>query len=412
MTATDPVVIVGAGHAGVQAAASLRDEGYQGKIVLVSDERAMPYQRPPLSKAFLKGEMEKEALQLRGPRFYAEKGIDLLVGEAATAIDRQAMRVHFASGASVRYAHLVLATGGRERPLPIEGAKLDGVLALRNLADAEVLRQRLETARSAVVIGAGFIGLEFAATAAAKGCAVHVVEIAARPMGRALSHMMSDFYTRAHRALGVELLLEARLEAIHGRDDKVASVSLANGRLIEADIVLVGVGILARDDLAKAAGLDCPNGVLVDDGLLTQDPHISAIGDCAFHPNAFAKRLCRLESVQNANDQARIFAKRFVARPARYDSLPWFWSDQADLKLQIAGLFESTDELVLRGAPDTRSFSVFAFRDGKLACVESVNRPGDHMAARRLISQAIPFTQQQAADTALDLRAASGAARR
>jgi len=409
---SDPVVIVGAGHGGVQAAASLRDEGYQGKIVLLSDEKALPYQRPPLSKAFLKGEMEKDALQLRGARFYPEKGIDLLLGEAASAIDRQARRLDLASGAALGYGHLVLATGGRERPLPIEGAKLDGVLALRNLADSEALRERLSLARSAVVVGAGFIGLEFAATAAAKGCEVHVIEIATRPMGRAISHAMSNFYTRAHRGLGIDLRLEARLEAIEGRDGKVAAVRLAGGERIEADIVLVGIGILARDDLARAAGLDCPNGVLVDEGLLTRDPHISAIGDCAFHPNAYARRLCRLESVQNANDQARIFAKRFMGGSARYDSLPWFWSDQADLKLQIAGLFEGKDELVVRGEPDSRSFSVFTFREGRLACVESVNRPGDHMAARRLIGQQIPFTQQHAADLKVDLRAASGAGRR
>ena len=411
-SSTDPVVIVGAGHAGVQAAASLRDEGYQGKIILLSDDKAVPYQRPPLSKAFLKGEREKEGLQLRGPRFYAEKGIDLFRGEQAADIDRSARRLDLASGASLAYAHLVLATGGRERPLPIEGAKLDGVLGLRSLADAQALRERLAAARSAVVVGAGFIGLEFAAVAAAKGCAVHVVEIAARPMGRAVSSAMSDFYAKAHRSFGVELLLDTRLQAIHGRNGKVDAVSLADGRSIEADLVLVGIGILARDELAAASGLDCPNGVLVDEGLLTQDPCISAIGDCAFHLNAHAKRLLRLESVQNANDQARIFARRLMGGAARYDSLPWFWSDQGDLKLQIAGLFESGDELVLRGSPEARSFSVFAFRRGRLACVESVNRPADHMAARRLIAQAIPFTPQQAGDPSIDLRAATGAQRR
>jgi 3-phenylpropionate/trans-cinnamate dioxygenase ferredoxin reductase subunit len=411
-SASDPVVIVGAGHAGVQAAASLRDEGYDGKIVLLSDDKALPYQRPPLSKAFLKGQLAEEGLQLRGPRFYAEKGIDLLLGEEAAVIERDAKRLRLVSGAALSYAHLVLATGGKERPLPIEGATLDGVLALRSLADAKALRERLATANSAVVIGAGFIGLEFAATAAAKGCKVHVVEIASRPMGRAISTAMSDFYAQAHRAFGVDLLLETKAEAILGRDGKVTAVKLADQRIIDADIVLIGIGILARDDLARAAGLDCPNGIWVDAGLLTQDPHITAVGDCSFHPNVFARRHCRLESVQNANDQARIFAKRFVGGTARYDSLPWFWSDQADLKLQIAGLFESTDELVVRGAPETRSFSVFTFRGGKLACVESVNRPGDHMAARRLIAQGIPLTPQLAGDPALDLKAATGAARR
>lgn len=408
----DPVVIVGSGHSGVQAAASLRDEGFEGRIVLVSDEPALPYQRPPLSKGYLKGETQAEGLQLRGPRFYSEKAIDLLLGEETTAIDRRTRRLDFASGSSLTYGHLVLATGGRERALTIAGAKLDGVLGLRNLADAETLRQRLGAAASVVVIGAGFIGLEFAATAASKGCAVHVIEIAPRPMGRAVSTTMSDFYTRAHRELGIELLLGARLEAIEGRGGRVVGVRLADGRSIAADIVLVGIGILARDELARAADLDCPNGVLVDATMLTQDPLISAIGDCSFHPNVFSKKMSRLESVQNANDQARIFAKRLVGRAARYDSLPWFWSDQADLKLQIAGLLESTDELVLRGTPEKRGFSVFAFRDDRLACVESLNRPGDHMVARRLIGQGVPITPQQARDEAFDLRAAIGAERR
>jgi 3-phenylpropionate/trans-cinnamate dioxygenase ferredoxin reductase subunit len=223
---------------------------------------------------------------------------------------------------------------------------------------------------------------------------------------------MSDFYAKAHRAFGLDLLLDMKAEAILGQNGKVTGIRLADQRIIDADIVLIGIGILARDDLARAAGLDCPNGALVDAGLLTQDPHISAIGDCAWHPNAHAHRHCRLESVQNANDQARIFAKRFVHGAGTYDSLPWFWSDQADLKLQIAGLFGSTDELVVRGTPETRSFSVFTFRGGKLACVESVNRPGDHMAARRLIAQGTPLTPQQAADPEFDLKAASGGARR
>ncbi len=399
------VVIIGAGHGGVQAAASLREEGYAGPIVLVSDDSHAPYQRPPLSKAYMKGEATAESLILRGPAFYPEKNIELMSGERVVGIDRAARRVTFASGRTLDYAHLILATGADPRPAPFSGTELDGVLALRDINDAERLKARLEAARHVVVVGAGFIGLEFAATAAAKGCDVQVIEVAPRVMGRAVSKTISDFYAEAHRAFGVHLHLGVGVSAIEGADGRATGVRLSDGRSLPADLVVVGIGILASEKLAAVAGLEVDNGVVVDSAMTTSDADISAIGDCAAHPNVFAGRRIRLESVQNATDQARVVARKLTGKPAHYDALPWFWSDQGDLKLQIAGLIEGCDLFVTRGDPASRSFSVFGFSAGKLRVVESVNRGADHMIARRLIAAGTPLTPEEAGDLSVDIKA-------
>lgn len=405
MGAAGRIVIVGAGHGGVQAAASLREEGYEGPIALISDDTHAPYQRPPLSKAFMKGEATAETLILRGPAYYAEKSIDLMLGERAVGIDRAAHTVALASGKALDYAHLILATGAVPRPINFAGAELEGVLALRDIDDAARLKGQLEAARNVVVIGAGFIGLEFAATAAAKGATVQVVEVAPRVMGRAVSQTISDFYAEAHRGFGVHLHLGVGVEAIAGAQGRATGVHLTDGRRLAADLVVVGIGILANEALAAAAGLTVDNGIVVDESLTTGDPDISAIGDCCAHPNFYAGRLFRLESVQNATDQARVVALKLVGKPARYDALPWFWSDQGDLKLQIAGLNMGCDQFVTRGDPASRSFSVFGFSGGRLRVVESVNRAADHMIARRLIASGAPLTLDEAADPAVDLKA-------
>ena len=256
-----------------------------------------------------------------------------------------------------------------------------------------------------VVVGAGFIGLEFAATAAAKGADVQVVEIAPRVMGRAVSQAISDYYAEAHRAFGVHLHLGLGVSALEGADGKVKAVKLSDGRALPADLVLVGIGIIAAEKLAGVAGLAVENGVVVDAAMTTSDPDISAIGDCAAHPNVFAGRRIRLESVQNAADQARVVARKLAGKPAHYDALPWFWSDQGDLKLQIAGLIDGCDTFVTRGDPAQRSFSIFGFAAGKLRVVESVNRAADHMIARRLLAAATPLSLEEAADPAFDLKA-------
>jgi 3-phenylpropionate/trans-cinnamate dioxygenase ferredoxin reductase subunit len=400
---SSPVVIVGAGHAGVQAAASLREEGFEGDIVLLSDEKELPYQRPPLSKAFLKGEMDLHGLPLRAEAFYRDHRIDLRLGAGAARIDRAARRVVLADGGSVGYGHLILATGARQRRLEVPGVDLPGVYALRNIADATALRARIVSGTRIVVIGAGFIGLEVAATAAKLGAETAVVEIA-RPMGRAVSPALSKFYAEAHRGFGARLFLGVGVSAIKGAD-RAEAVALTDGEVLPADLVLVGVGVAAEDALAREAGLECKNGVVVDAHLVTSDPAISAVGDCAAFPNATLGYMTRLESIQNAVDQAKRVAARLAGRPEPYDALAWFWSDQGDLKLMIAGLSHDVDQWVARGDPNTRAFSIFGFRGGKLAVVESVNRAGDHAAAKRILAARKTLTPEQAADPAFDLRA-------
>jgi 3-phenylpropionate/trans-cinnamate dioxygenase ferredoxin reductase subunit len=401
--ALSPVVIVGAGHAGVQAAASLREAGYDGSIVLLSDEKELPYQRPPLSKAFLKGEMELHGLPLRAEAFYRDQRIDLRLGVRATRIDRATHRVEIADGPSIVYGHLILATGARQRRLDVPGVELPGVFALRNIADATALRERIAPGVRVVVIGAGFIGLEVAATAAKLGAQVTVVEIA-RPMGRAVSPILSDFYTQAHRVFGARLVLGMGVNTITGTD-KAEAVVLSDGEVVPTDLVLVGVGVTSEDALAHEAKLECKNGIVVDAHLTTSDPDISAIGDCAAFPNATLGFMTRLESIQNAVDQAKGVAARLAGKAAAYDAVPWFWSDQGDLKLMIVGLSHDVDQWVTRGDPATRAFSTFGFREGKLAVVESVNRAGDHAAAKRIFATGKTLTPEQAADPAFDIRA-------
>jgi 3-phenylpropionate/trans-cinnamate dioxygenase ferredoxin reductase component len=396
------VVIVGAGHAGVQAAASLREEGFDGDVVLLSAEKDLPYQRPPLSKAFLKGEMDIHGLPLRAEAFFHEQRIDLRLGVRATRIDQSSRQVELSDWATIAYGHLILATGARQRRLDVLGVDLPGVFVLRDIADATAIRERLKSGCKVVIIGAGFIGLEIAATATGLGADVDVVEIA-RPMGRAVSPIMSDFFLKAHGLFGARLRLGLGVTAIKGRE-RAEAVALTDGETLSADMVVVAVGVVAEDALARAAGLECMNGVVVDEHLRTSDPAISAIGDCADFPHAALGMRTRLESVQNAVDQGRCVAARLAGNPRPYNELAWFWSDQGDLKLMIAGLPHGVDTWVVRGDPATRAFSTFGFKKGALAVVESVNRAGDHAAAKRIIGVK-PLTPEQAADPSFDLRA-------
>jgi 3-phenylpropionate/trans-cinnamate dioxygenase ferredoxin reductase component len=398
------VVIVGAGHAGVQVAASLREEGFEGPVTLLSAEPHLPYQRPPLSKAFLKGAMEADGLPLRAAQFYSDKGVDLLLGEEAIQIDRGSRSVELASGRRLSYSHLVLATGARQRPLVAPGIDLEGVLVLRDLTDARGLREQLGAARRIIVVGAGFIGLEIAATATSLGGEVTIVEVAPRPLGRAVSPVTSAFFLDAHQAFGARILLGVGVVALHGQDGRVTAVELSDGVILPADLAIIGIGVLPEDRLARRSGLACDNGIVVNEHLETSDPLISAVGDCAIFPSPFVGFPVRLESVQNAVDQARCVARRIIGKPEPYAALPWFWSDQGDLKLQIVGLSHGCDEWVVRGDPQTRAFSVFGFRGGELAAVETVNKPGDHMAARRIIAAKLPLSPEQAASLDFDLR--------
>jgi 3-phenylpropionate/trans-cinnamate dioxygenase ferredoxin reductase component len=410
MSTPSTVVVVGSGQAGFQTAASLRGAGFDGRVVLVGDEPGLPYQRPPLSKAFLSGKAGHEALWFRPRAFFDKHSIDLRDGDGVTAIDRATSTVHLASGAAEHYDHLVLATGARARTLRAPGADLAGVVALRTLAHAEHLAERLATVRHAVVVGGGFIGLEFAAVASELGVEVTVLEALPRLMARAVSSEISDFYTRAHEDWGVRIRLSNGVTALAGDErGHVREVVTSDGTRLAADLVVVGVGVEPNADLAAGAGLAVDNGIVVDEHLLTGDPRISAVGDCANFPSQFTGSPIRLESVQNAADQARCVAARLTGDPAPYTSVPWFWSDQRDLKLQMVGLNSGHDQVVIRGDVDQRKFSAFCFRHGRLLGVESVNRPADHMAARKLLA-ATPdliadLTPEQVADPSFDLKA-------
>ena len=399
------VAIVGTGQAGFQAAASLRQEGFAGRIVMIGDEPVRPYQRPPLSKSYLARDSSLDELWLRPETFYAQHQIEVLAGETVTALDRTERRLRLASDSELSWDHLVLATGARFRPLAVPGAELDGVVPLRTLADADVLRERLDQAREVVVIGAGFIGLEFASVAIARGATVHIVEVTQQPMGRVVSATISRFFTEAHRRWGAEVLLGTGVTRILGTGGRVTGVETSGGRHLPADLVLICIGVVPNAELAREAGLAVDNGIVVDERLATTDPAILAIGDCANFPTPFAIGRVRLESVQNAVDQGRSVAAYIVGKPAPYDKVPWFWSDQSDVKLQIAGITAGHDNAVLRGDPESGHFSVFCFRTGRLIGVESVNQTADHVVARRLLAGNPKLAPEQAADVSYDLRA-------
>jgi 3-phenylpropionate/trans-cinnamate dioxygenase ferredoxin reductase component len=400
-----PVLIVGAGHAGFQMALSLRQLGFKDRICLINDEAHLPYQRPPLSKAYLKGSAGPDSLMFRPEKFFVDQHIELL-GDRAVAIDRAARRLKLASGSSLDYGHLVLATGARNRLIDIPNASLPDVRYLRILDDSEDLRRRIAMSKRVVVIGAGFIGLEFAATARIKGLEVDVLELAGRVMARAVTAEVSDYFQVRHAQAGVRIHLGVQATAIEASGDKVTGVSLNDGRHIPADLVVVGVGVLPNVELAGQADLAVGSGIIVNDRLLTADPNISAIGDCALFQSPRFGGSLRLESVQNATDHAKCVAARLTGDDRVYDGMPWFWSDQADDKLQIAGLTTGYDHVVLRGDPARKAFSAFCYKGDKLLGIESVNRAGDHMFGRRFLPMDRSLPPEHAADAAFDLKKA------
>jgi 3-phenylpropionate/trans-cinnamate dioxygenase ferredoxin reductase subunit len=386
------VVVVGAGQGGFQVAASLREAGHAGPVTLIGDEPALPYQRPPLSKQYLAGTLTMPKLVLRGESFFTARDVTVLGGNPAVAIDRGNRTVVLATGERLPYAHLVLATGARPRRLSIPGADLDGVLVLRSVSDADALRSRLAEATRIVVVGAGFVGMEVAAVASGLGHEVTVVEGLRRPLSRSLAAEVSDFVTETHRKRGVNFRLGRAVVALRGAGGVVHAVELDDGERLSADVVVVGIGVVPNTELARESGLDVGDGVVVDERLLTSDPRISALGDCADYPSAHARRRVRLESVQNAVDQARYVAARLAgtAGPA-YTAVPWFWTHQYDLRVQMAGIAAADGPRVVRGDAPSGRFSVFRFdADGVLTSVESVNRAADHMAARKVLAAGAP----------------------
>ncbi len=404
------VLIVGAGQAGYQLAVSLREGGYEGRLRLVGDESELPYQRPPLSKSYLDGDGSSDLLPFRPQSFFDKHAIEVRGDTRVVAIDREARRVITATNEVLDYGHLVLATGTRNRPLPVPGHDLAGVHALRTHAEAEALRVGMRAADAVVVVGAGFLGLEAAAVAAARGAQVDVVETTLLPMGRAVSAVVSEAFTRQHQRQGIRFHLGAGVVRLLGDAGRVTGVELGDGAVLPGSLVLVCIGVIANAELAADAGLPVANGVVVDEYLATEDPDISAIGDCAAYPNRYAGGPVRLESVQNAVDHARCLAARLLGKPAPYHVVPWFWSDQGDWKLQIAGFTGGCQIVVPRGDTDSRDFTVYAFRDGRLAGVETVNRPADHIAARRLLGTKAVITPEMVAAPDFDLRRAAKAA--
>lgn len=399
------VLIVGAGHAGFQVAASLRQAGYKDRVAIINDEAHLPYQRPPLSKAYLKGTGGPDTLMFRPQKFFDDQKIEL-ISDRAVSIDRAGRQLKLASGNTLDYGHLVLATGARNRLLDIPNAKLPNVRYLRILDDSEDLRTRIASSKRVVVIGAGFIGLEFAATARIKGLEVDVLELASRVMARAVTSEVSDYFQKRHAEAGVRIHLGVMATSIEADGDKITGVSLSDGRHIPADLVVVGVGVLPNVELAAEAGLPTASGIIVNDRLLTADPAISAIGDCALFESPRFGGSLRLESVQNATDHARCVAARLTGDDKPYDGQPWFWSDQGDDKLQIAGLTTGYDQVVMRGNPAQKAFSAFCYREGKLVGIESVNRAGDHMFGRRFLGLDRQLAPEKAADPTYDLKAA------
>jgi len=403
----DGCVIVGAGQAGFETAAALRAEGYQESIALIGDEPHLPYQRPPLSKGFILDKQGMDEIELRPSQFFSDHRIDVLTGDRVTAIDRARKRVSLASGASRSYDALGLACGARNRQLPVPGADLDGVLYLRTLDESRTVKERLHDANDIVVVGGGFIGLEIAASARSLGKSVTVLEAQPRLMPRVVAPLVSAFYDALHSGRGVTVVCNASVCEIAGdiaHSRHARSVRLDNGQSYPADLVVVGIGVVPNAELARDAGLDTGNGIVVDEFLQTSDPAIYAIGDCAEHPNPYAGCRVRLESVQNAADQARAVAAAIVGRRVPYAAVPWFWTDQFDIRLQMAGLSHGYDEAVTRGNPDAQKFSVYYFKQSRLIAVDSINRPGDHIVARRLLASHAPVTPEQAADEKVNLK--------
>ncbi len=400
------IVIAGGGQAAVQAADTLRRKGYTGRVTLVGEEPWLPYQRPPLSKKYLAGALERERLAIRPEKFFTEHSVQTHLGCRVAGIERREQRVRLDDGRTLPYDALLLATGSHPRRLSVPGAALGGVHYLRGIADADHIRAECAAGGRLVVIGGGYIGLEVAATARELGMDVTVIEMAERVMNRVVCAELSAFYEAEHARHGVRVLLNARVRALGGDADsgRVRAVLTEDGAEHPADVVIIAVGVTATDELAVAAGLECDNGIRVDEHCRTSDPAIYAAGDCANHPSPRYGRRLRLESVDNAFEQGSSAALNLSGTPTLHDKLPWFWSDQYDLKLIIVGISAGYDSVILRGAPAARAFSVCYLRAGELIAIDSVNCPRDQMAARKLIAARARPDPAKLADPAVALK--------
>ena len=395
------VVIIGAGHAAGQAAASLRQAKYAGDITIVGDEAHIPYQRPPLSKAYLKGDQSTDKVYLRAESFYADRNIAMKLSTRATAIDTTAKTVALSSDETLHYDHLLISTGSRPRKLSIDGSDLPGIHYLRTMDDVDGLRDGMQADANLVIVGGGYIGLEVAAVGRELGLNVHVLEMEERILQRVTTPEMSAYYHQLHEGRGVNIHTNTAVTSFAG-DGKVQEV-LCGDKRFPADIVIVGIGIIPNTELAEAAGIVCDNGIVVDDHCCTSDPNVYAAGDCTNHPNPLLDRRLRLESVPNAMDQARVSTANMLGDDKTYAAIPWFWSDQYELKLQMVGFSADGDAQVLRGDMASNQFAIFYLKDGKVVAADAVNSPKEFMLCKQLVGKSAD--PAMLADPEADLKA-------
>jgi 3-phenylpropionate/trans-cinnamate dioxygenase ferredoxin reductase subunit len=406
--ASSIAIIIGAGHAGGELAIALRNEGWEGRILLLGEETHLPYHRPPLSKAYLAGSVEKSSLSIRPQLAYDKASVEFFGGVRVVRIDRLNKRLELADGKQLAYDKLAIATGGRPRPLTVPNVAAAERCAnfhyLRTLDDVERIREQMVAGRRLAIVGGGYIGLEMAASAIARGLQVTVLEAMPRVLQRVTAAELSAYYERKHREAGVDIRTSVQVADLEVNGELVSAVICADGSRLETDLVVVGIGLIANTELAAEAGLAVDNGIVVDEQARTSDPDIFAAGDCTNHPNPLLGRRLRLESVPNALEQSRVAAAAMTGKLKAYASVPWFWSDQYELKLKMVGLSEGFERLVLRGDPASDSFSAFYLKDGKVLAADTVNRPQDFIAAKRLVAEGIAVTAEQLADDSRPLK--------
>ncbi len=405
------VVIIGAGHAAGQVAASLRQDGHEGPIIMLGDEPVIPYQRPPLSKQYLSGEQGIERVYLRPQKFYDDKKIEVRTGVTVDRMDRVAKTVHTSAGDTISYDHLIIATGSRARKLNIEGSSLGGIHYLRSVGDVDAIRSEMAPGKKLVIVGGGYIGLEVASVAVVAGLEVHVIEMESRILQRVTTADMSAYYHQLHASRGVHIHVSTGVKGFTGSGGRVSAVladgKMADGKMADisfpADLVIVGIGIIPNVEIARDAGITCENGIVVDEHCRTSDPAIYAIGDCTNHPNPLLGRRLRLESVPNAMEQARVASANIRGDMKTYSAIPWFWSDQYELKLQMVGFSADGNQQVLRGNKAANQFAVFYLKDGIVVAADAVNSPKEFMLCKQMIGKPVDATKL--ADPAQDLKA-------